>query len=186
MRRFLQIGMVLALACTMPVAARSTDPVQAQLVDQHGHRFTLASLRATPLVVTFIATHCTQACPLVNAQIGAAVAAMQREHHAVRFVTLTLDPEHDRLPEMRREAKLFGADPKTWIFATGSVASVHAVMRAFGVVAEQGHAGYAEVHSTFVYLVDTHDRVRKTLLASSVLPQVILSEVHRTWPLLAQ
>lgn len=188
MRNAVLFGAMLAFfASTAPATAeRPRDPVFASLVDQRGHAFTLASLRGTPLVVTFVATHCLDACPLVNAQIGEAADIVRREHRTMRFLTITLDPEHDHLRDMQRLATTFGADPKEWIFASGSPSNVHAIMRAFNVLSQQGRHGYADVHTTFVYLVDTHSHVRKTLLASTALTANVVEEVHRSWSLLEQ
>jgi cytochrome oxidase Cu insertion factor (SCO1/SenC/PrrC family) len=85
-----------------------------------------------------------------------------------------LDPEHDPPAVMRDLARRFDADSRAWIFASGSIADVHRVMNAFGVVAQMGPHGYAETHSTFVYLVDARGRVRERLLASTVLASDIV------------
>lgn len=147
---------------------------QPQLVDQAGRHFAFDSLRGTPLVVAFVAAHCTDACPLVNAQLAQAASQLRARHSKVRMLTVTLDPEHDPPAVMRDMARRFDADPRTWIFASGSIAGVHRVMNAFGVVAQQGPHGYAETHSTFVYLVDARGRVRDRLLASTVLASDIV------------
>lgn len=151
----------------------------AHLVDQNGTRFTLQSLRGTPLVVTFIAAHCTQACPLVNAQFAQAARRLAAEHARVKLLTITLDPQHDSLADMRRIAQRFGADARTWIVAGGRQADVRAVMSAFGVVAQRGRKGYADVHSTFIYFLDARGVLRKTILASTVLDKQIVEEVTR-------
>lgn len=150
----------------LPAAAFERPP---QLVDQTGRVFSLTSLRGTPLIVTFVAAHCTDACPLVNAQFAQAARRLSAEHRNVRLVTVTLDPQNDPPRVMRALAQTFGADPHTWIVAGGSVADVHRVMRDFGVVARRGRKGYAGAHTTFVYFVDSRGVVRKTILASTDL-----------------
>lgn len=147
---------------------------QPQLIDQSGRHFAFDSLRGTPLVVTFVAAHCTDACPLVNAQLAQAASQLQARRAKIRFVTITLDPEHDSPAVMRDLARRFDADPRSWIFASGAPPDVHRVMNAFGAVARQGPHGYAETHSTFVYLIDTRGRVRERLLASTVLASDIV------------
>ncbi|MBV8727652.1 MAG: SCO family protein, partial [Candidatus Eremiobacteraeota bacterium] len=74
----------LTIACA---ASASTS-----LQDQRGVPFDLQMLRGTPVVVTFIATHCRDACPLVNAQFEQLQRQLQRTHVPIRLVTLTLDP----------------------------------------------------------------------------------------------
>lgn len=157
------------------------QPAQAampQLIDQNGHAFTFANLRGTPLIVTFIAAHCTDACPLINAQFAQAAQRFSQAHVRVRLLTITLDPEHDTLRDMRDIAHRFNANPRTWILAGGSRRDVHAVMAAFGVTAERGRKGYADVHTTFVYYIDERGNLRKTMLASTALTDQLVELVR--------
>jgi len=186
--RFKPAGAIVAIAIAifapaLPSAARTAPPV---LVDQTGRSFTFASLARTPLVVTFVAAHCTDACPLVNAQFAAAARIFSSEHRRIHLLTITLDPEHDSRADMRSMAKTFGADPRMWTLATGNISDVHRVMSAFGVVARQGRKGYADVHTTFVYFIDSHGSLRRTLLASTDLTAQVVAEVNAQWRQLTQ
>lgn len=167
------LAILAAIALALPAQAARTP----QLIDQNGHAFTFQTLRGTPLVVTFIAAHCTQACPLVNAQFAQAAQHFAQAHLHVRLLTITLDPEHDSLRDMHEIAQRFGADPRTWIVAGGKKADVHSVMSAFGVTAERGRKGYADVHTTFVYFIDARGKLRKTILASTALGEQIIGQV---------
>lgn len=184
--RFKHAGAAIALtvaALALPAAAREQLP---QLVDQTGRAFTFASLAGTPLVVTFVAAHCTDACPLVNAQFAQAAQRLAGEHRRIRLLTITLDPENDPPRVMSALAQTFEADPRIWIVAGGSVRNVHRVMQAFGVVARRGRKGYADVHTTFVYFIDAHGALRKTILASTNLSEQLVAEVHSQWRMLLQ
>lgn len=164
------IAILAALALALPAQAARMP----QLVDQSGHAFTFAALRGTPVVVTFIAAHCTDACPLVNAQFAQTARIFAEDRIRARLLTITLDPEHDSLRDMRGIARRFGADPRTWIVAGGKTSDVHAIMSAFGVVAQHGRKGYADVHTTFVYFIDDRGNLRKTVLASTALSEQIV------------
>lgn len=167
------LSRIRASAFAVLAAIALVQPAQAarapQLIDQNGRAFTFQTLRGTPLIVTFVAAHCTDACPLINAQFAQAAGRFERSHAHVRLLTITLDPEHDSLRDMRDIAHRFNADARTWIVAGGSIRDVHAVMSAFGVVAERGRKGYADVHTTFVYYIDAQGNLRKTVLASTAL-----------------
>jgi len=163
-----------AIALAHPAAAARMP----QLIDQNGHAFTFQNLRGTPLVVTFIAAHCTDACPLINAQFAQASQRFAQAHVRAKLLTITLDPEHDSLHDMRDIAHRFHADPRFWIVAGGNRSDVHAIMRAFGVVAERGRKGYADVHTTFVYYIDARGNLRKTILASTALTDQIVELVR--------
>lgn len=168
---------VFAILAAFALAHPAAAAHMPQLIDQTGHAFTFKDLRGTPLVVTFIAAHCTDACPLINAQFAQAAQQLKADRSRARLLTITLDPEHDSLHDMKEIARRFDADPKTWIVAGGSKADVHSVMAAFGVVAQRGRKGYAEVHTTFVYFIDGHGSLRKTILASTVLTKQIVDLV---------
>lgn len=177
----MMLSRIRASAVAILAAVAFAVPAQAarmpQLVDQNGHAFTFQTLRGTPLVVTFIAAHCTEACPLVNAQFAQAARRFAQAHVRVRLLTITLDPEHDSLRDMHEIAQRFGADARTWIVAGGAKSDVHSIMSAFGVTAERGRKGYADVHTTFVYFIDDKGNLRKTILASTALGEQIVDEV---------
>lgn len=166
------IAILAAIALAHPAAAAHLP----RLVDQRGHAFTFADLRGTPLAVTFVAAHCTDACPLVDAQFAQAAHTIARRHMRLRLVTITLDPAHDTLRDMREIARRFDADPRVWIVAGGSLRDVRATMRAFGVVAQRGRKGYADVHTTFVYFIDASGNLRGSILASTAMTAQILHQ----------
>ncbi|MBV8531691.1 MAG: SCO family protein, partial [Candidatus Eremiobacteraeota bacterium] len=161
-------------------SARSGPP----LIDQHGHRFTLDSLRARPLAVTFISAHCTDACPLIDAQFADAARKIAAAHLGARLLTITLDPEHDSPATMRALAERFEADPRYWLVAGGSISGIHRIMQSFGVISVAGKNGYREEHTTFVYILNAEGKLTQTMLASSGLSDDVVNALRdeRTAP----
>jgi len=145
----------------------------ALLLDQRGAPFTLASMRGHPVAITFVAARCTDACPLIDAQIARAARYAERTRSPMRFVTLTLDPQHDRVAQMRNLADEFHADRAYWRLATGNVRDVRALMRAFGVVTQIDGHGYPQAHTTFVYVVDAAGHLSNTILPSANLSETL-------------
>jgi protein SCO1 len=170
----------------MIIAAVALAASLTQLEDQRGRHFTLASLRGEPAIVTFVAAHCTDACPLIDAQFSRTAREVAREKLPVRLVTITLDPEHDPPAVMRHLAATFGADPHYWLVASGTPADVHRVMHAFGVVAQRGKNGYADVHTTFIYLLNSRGELSGVLLASAGSEDYLIGEIHRYLSRLSQ
>ncbi len=160
---------VTAPAPAAPAAAPQTPAQRLKLVDQTGRGFTLASLRGTPIAVTFIAARCTDACPLVNAQFADAARRIALGRTKGRLLTITLDPQRDTPRVMHDLAARFEANPRYWQLASGPPANVRAVLHAFGVVSIQGKNERDDEHTTFVYLFDSAGNLSKTLLASSAL-----------------
>lgn len=156
--RALVVIAFLGLAC-VPVAA------SAALVDQRGLGFALGELPG-PVVLTFVATRCTDACPIANAVFSAAVAKAARARLRATFVTATLDPSYDTPFVMAQFARQFEADPRRWLFVSGARSDVRAFMHRFGV------ASKGDEHSSFIYVID--GRVVRTLLLSSDAPDRIV------------
>lgn len=151
---------------------------RSQLLDQRGHAFSLASLRGRPLAITFISAHCTDACPLINAQFAAAARRLAAQHVNGRLLTITLDPEHDSPQTMRQLAQRFGANPRHWLLAAGSAVNVHAIMRTFGVISVEGKDGDNDRHTTFVYILNSQGELTQTMLASTALDDALVDALR--------
>lgn len=165
---------IAVLVAALVLLAAAPTP---RLVDQNGTSFTLESLRGEPLVVTFVAAHCTDACPLIDGAFADAAHRLAKHHVAARLLTVTLDPDHDSPSVMRQLALRFTANHKYWLLASGTPFDVHTIMRWFGVVAVQGEHGYADRHTTFVYVFDARGRLTQTMLASTALGDAIVGAV---------
>ena len=163
----------------IPAPAQISAQVrQQQLVDQRGRAFTLASLGGKPLAVTFISAHCTDACPLMNAQFADAARRLAAQHVNARLLTVTLDPEHNSPQAMRQLARRFGANAHYWLLAGGSVPNVHAIMRAFGVISVEGKRGENDRHTTFVYVLNSRGELAQTMLASTALNEELVDALR--------
>jgi protein SCO1/2 len=146
------------------------------LVDQRGTPFSFESLRGSQIVLTFVSAHCTDACPIIEAQIQQAAATLGNSPRSLRFLTVTLDPERDTPLDMRRIATTFGANPARWIVASGSARDVHTLMKRFDVRTERDVHGYATAHTTYVYILDARLNLKRTLLISGNFVSQLLQE----------
>jgi protein SCO1/2 len=147
-------------------------------MDQNGRSFTLSSLTGAPFAVTFVATRCTDACPLVDAQFAAAAGRLQRANVRAHLVTITLDPRHDTPAVMAQLARRFEANSRYWLVAGGSTPDVRTILDVFGVKTSPDDRGYPEEHTTFVYLFDARGNLTQTLLASSALDQQLFDALR--------
>lgn len=165
---------MIALFALLVALAQAPAPA---LIDQTGHAFALDALRGRPLIVTFVSAHCTDACPLVNAQFADAARAIASKKLDARLLTITLDPQHDPPSLMRALARRFDADPRYWLVAGGKADGIDVVMRRFGVIAVAGKSGYREEHTTFIYVLDRNGRLVKTMLASTNLTSDVVDAI---------
>jgi cytochrome oxidase Cu insertion factor (SCO1/SenC/PrrC family) len=164
------------LVCGAPGSAASSrsDPSTIPLVDQNDAAFTLRDLRGRPLLVTFIATRCTDACPIANAVFAGLQRDVRERHLDARLLTVTLDPRYDTPFVVARTARALGADPALWRFAAGTVADVQRLLAAFGVVTAADERGIPDVHSTYVYVLDRAGNLTRTLLLSTAVRRELL------------
>lgn len=98
------------------------------LTDRSGRRITLADLQGKVWLANFIYTRCTETCPLQSAEI----ARLQQEFaeaRDLRFVSITVDPEHDTPAVLAAYATRYHADPAQWLFLTGSKAAIYALAK---------------------------------------------------------
>lgn len=181
MLRSAVFGVLIASVALQPTAGLAVQSVP-RLIDQTGRTFTLQSLRGQPLVVTFVSAHCTDACPMINAQFAQAAQRIAQQHLSTRLLTITLDPAKDPPSLMRTLARRFDANPRYWLLASGQPAEVDAILDAFGVIAEPGKSGYREAHTTFVYVLDAKGKLFKTMLASTSLTGDIVGTARSLQP----
>lgn len=115
----------------LPDAAAS-----ARLVDQDGHRFTLASLAGKMVVVAPFLTMCQETCPLTSANIRRAATDAGALGDQTVFLEVTVDPARDTVARMHAYQAEYGS-LANWQLATGKPAAVTAFWRALGVSLEK-------------------------------------------------
>ena len=160
------------LGAALPVPARSApapaqDPRTLVLIDQHGKHFRIADLAGRPIALTFVATRCSDACPIASAMFSRLQARLHRDRVKATLLTVTLDPSFDSPFVMARYSREWDADARTWRFVSGDPKAIVAMMRALGVVAVKGKDGIPDEHSSFVYVLDGHGRLSKSFLLST-------------------
>ena len=156
-------------SAVLPLPVRAEDPRTIPLVDQTGKTFRLSDLRGRPTFVTFVASRCTDACPIANVAFQRLSRRLRDDHIAARLVTVTLDPDYDTPFVMAKLAQSLAAEPSRWAFASGEPAGVRRLMRSFGVVANKGRSGVPDAHTSFVYFLDKQVRLQRTFLLSTEL-----------------
>jgi protein SCO1/2 len=93
------------------------------LTDQRSRTVTDRDLAGQPWIANFVFTRCPSVCPLLTAKFKALQAELA-DVRDVRFVSFSVDPEHDTPAVLDAYATKFEADPERWRFLTGSLASI--------------------------------------------------------------
>lgn len=118
-------------------------------VDQNGQPLAKRDLAGAVWVANFIFTRCPSACPMLTAKFKALQSELG-DLPGVRFVSISVDPEHDTPEVLAAYAKRFGADTQRWSFVTGPLAEVEkTVVRGFKI-----HVGKPQPNDTDPTLVD--------------------------------
>lgn len=88
------------------------------LVNQDGQEVDETVLEGRISIVAFIFTNCQVACPAITANMKRAFTEL--EGTPVRFVSISVDPEHDTPEQLRSYAERMAIDTSRWTFLTGA------------------------------------------------------------------
>jgi protein SCO1/2 len=114
---------------------RPSPAADFTLTDQHDAVFHMADTRGRVVVLTFIYTHCADACPYISLKVKNAISLLGKDAAHVAFVAVTTDPKRD-IPKVNLAySRAFGLE-NAWSFVTGSVESVKAVWANYGIGVE--------------------------------------------------
>jgi len=103
------------------------------LVDQNGRTIKRKDLLGRPWVASFIFTRCVEQCPAMCARIRSLIKDLDREKakypYNTRFVSITVDVEHDTPELMKNFADIYAPNPDDWLFLTGTETEVVQLIR---------------------------------------------------------
>lgn len=147
-----------------PVITSTVDPTKAiipwasVLEDSHGRSFSLTSYKDNLLVVNFIYTRCSTICPAQSVSLRSLYEQLTSEQlDQVRFISITLDPEHDSPQVLREYARRYGYEKKNWRFVGGDTDAVKRVLNSFNIMALP-RASTEIHHTTQIYLIESPEK----------------------------
>jgi protein SCO1/2 len=131
----------------------------AQLLTVAGQPMKLSELRGKVALYDFIFTRCQGPCPLMTREMKKLVGRF--DDRDLRFVSISVDPDFDTPPVMRKYAAAQGSDPR-WVFLTGDRETIRRLsIDGFKLAAgESTSPSEPIVHSTKFVLVDGEGMVR--------------------------
>lgn len=156
-----------------PRGALMPDAVPApafELTDERGEPVSMDAFRGSPVIVTFLYTHCEEACPPAAQQVKGALNERGRD---VPALAIAVEPERDT-PE---SARAFLADQRMlgrMRFVLGSREELEPVWRAYGV---QPQTAQLEHHARIV-LVDGEGFQRIGFPVAQATPEAIAHDVR--------
>jgi cytochrome oxidase Cu insertion factor (SCO1/SenC/PrrC family) len=142
------------------------EPVsEFSLTDQDDKTITLADLKGKVWIAGFIFTRCPRECVQITTAMRGLLEAYKDEPR-VRLISVTVDPEFDTPPVLKKYAERFAADGPHWRFLTGPPDRVNDLIRkGFWLATEKnttpGHDPAVEVtHSVWIWVVDQNGHKR--------------------------
>ncbi len=127
--------------------------------DQGDHLISSAQLLGRPWIADFIFTRCTSACPIMTAQM----VSLQRkvQNPRVRFISFSVDPEHDTPAVLRQYAARWHADEIRWYLLSTDVRGLESVTEGMKMTVQATDDPDDPIlHSNRFTLVDAQGRIR--------------------------
>ena len=133
----------------------------ATLLDQNGRPVVPQRLAGRTVLVNFVYTGCSTACPLQTRALAELQGRLPRELQArVQFLSVSIDPLNDTPKALKSFAQRMGADLSAWTFATGKPADVDRLADTLRLFRTGTDARQPEDHSTALWLVDAQGELR--------------------------
>ncbi|MEO7524122.1 MAG: SCO family protein [Ferruginibacter sp.] len=132
-----------------------------QFINQMGEHVSLDDLKGKILVIDFFFTRCPSICP----RLGEAMKKLQRSFpnndSIVQFLSISIDPEHDSVPQLRKWADRMSVNSDSWWLLTGNKDSIYdfALKEIKASVADV-NVDTAFVHTENFFLLDKERIVR--------------------------
>ena len=149
------------------------------LIDQHGQKVALASLKGKPVIFDFIYTSCPGPCLLLTARMKRVADDLgPKLGEDAHIVSITVDPEHDHPAQLLKYAREQGAERRGWLFLTGSPRQIDDVMSRFKLARERESDGSVG-HVLEFFLVTADGHAVAQYLGDKADPQRVARDLER-------
>ncbi len=172
------------------VGAVVTPPIQAadfRLKDQHGATVSMSGLRGKVVALTFLYTHCPDACPLIADMMHKAYGRLGDTAKRLALVAISVDPRGDTPEAIRAFLATHHVDNEL-AYLSGSFAELKAVWGSYYIgteakdfipkaAAKGPQAPELVGHSALVYVIDPRGEIR-VILPSNFDPNDLVTDVR--------
>lgn len=93
--------------------------------NQLGQQVSFEDLKGKIIVVDFFFTRCPTICPQLARSMKKLQNSFPNNDSIVQFVSISIDPKHDSVPQLRKWAEKFGVNPDSWWLLTGNKDSIY-------------------------------------------------------------
>ena len=133
------------------------------LVDQNGTSVSLEAQRGHPVVLTFLYTHCPDACPLTAEKLRATTQSLGTRAGDVRWVVVSIDPVGDTPSSAAQFVAAHHLTGRVH-YLLGTQSQLQPIWNAYHIAVVPGQDAQAQVrsvtHSMGLYVIDGQGRER--------------------------
>jgi protein SCO1/2 len=150
------------------------------LRDSGGALVRLSELRGKVVVIAFIYTSCTTACPILGRQMARLQKGLKRDKllpGRVMLLSVTVDPSRDGAAVLARYASDLGADPAGWKFLRDAPEALTPVLGAYHEWTKAMPSGELD-HPARVHLIDADGRIREIYSLAFFDPRQVLIDIR--------
>jgi len=138
------------------------------LTDYTGQQVSLDQFRGKPVALTFLYTHCPDACPLIADQLRQASDLLGPDAAKVAMLAVSTDPRHDDRAAVLNFSQVHGMEGR-WLYLLGSPEQLAPVWNAYYIGVTPGNEAGSPlgeneiIHSEAVFVIDKAGRERALL-----------------------
>lgn len=132
-----------------------------EFTDQNGNMVSQKTTEGKTYVADFFFTTCQSICPVMSKEMMK-LALKYKDDPELMFLSHTVDPETDSVPQLKTYAMAHQAKDEQWKFLTGSKKALYDMARkGYFVTATEGDGGAEDfVHTQNFVLVDKYRKIR--------------------------
>lgn len=129
--------------------------------NQLGNKVSLNDLHGKIIVLDFFFSHCPTICPGMARSMKKLQKSFEQNPEIVQFVSVSIDPEHDSVIQLRKFADRLNINHDTWWFVTGDKKEIYdfALQEIKASIADS-NVDTAFIHTENFFLLDTNRVVR--------------------------
>lgn len=130
-------------------------------VNQLGKTVSFDDLKGKIIVIDFFFTRCPSICPGLARSMKKLQNSFVKNDDIVQFISISIDPEHDSVTQLRKFADRYEVNHDTWWLVTGNKKEIYdmALNELKANVADPG-VDTAFIHTENFFLLDTNRIVR--------------------------
>lgn len=139
------------------------------LTNQLGKEVKLSDYEGKVIIADFFFTHCPTICPKLTSNMKELASAItnasrvgDKTNYNIRFLSFSVDPERDSVPQLKKWADRFQVNPEQWDLLTGDKQIIYDLALndfKLGIVDGKG-VDTAFIHTDHFVLIDGNRHIR--------------------------